>query len=174
MLQPAYLYKDELYKYKCKFALDERYKYFDCSSSMSFTIDTDDSSWNKIQLVSIDKDNNPVGYFQANIDRAAYNVSSLKIANLTPTANFTFAKDLQQFFLDLFNKYNFNKINFVVVIGNPAEAMYDKLVSNYGGRVVGVYKNDQKLWDGQIYDLKAYEILKEEFCIFGYKDKIIN
>jgi len=170
MLQPAYLYKEKIYKYKCNFALDERYKYFDCSSSMSFNIDIEDNSWNKIQLVSLDKNNNPIGYFQASIDRSAYNVSSLKIANLTPKANFTFAKDLEQFFLDLFNKYNFNKINFTVVIGNPAETMYDKLVKHYGGRVVGIYKNDQKLWDGKIYDIKAYEILKEDFNIFGYKE----
>jgi hypothetical protein len=163
MLQPAYLYKDDLFKYKCKLALDERYKYYEFDSSISFNITTDDSSWFKIQLVSVDQNNNLIGYFSAGINRHTYHVDSLGIINFTPKTNLIFAKDLKQFFLDLFNKYNFNKINFMVVIGNPAEQMYDKLVSNYGGRIVGIRKNDTKLWDGKLYDVKLYEILKEDF-----------
>jgi RimJ/RimL family protein N-acetyltransferase len=67
------------------------------------------------------------------------------------------------FITDLFNKNGFNKINFCVAIGNPAEKMYDKIVRKYGGKIVGIFKNDVRLWDGKIYDTKHYEILKEEF-----------
>jgi hypothetical protein len=163
MLQPAYLYKDELYKYKSKLAFNERYKFYAGGSSFCFDIKPDDSSWNRIQLVSINKNNELIGYFSADINRSVYFIDSLEIINFTPKTNLIFAQDLKQFFLDLFNKYNYNKINFNVIVGNPAEKIYDKLVKNYGGRIVGIFKNDTRLWDGKIYDRKFYEILKEEF-----------
>jgi hypothetical protein len=169
MLQPAYLYKDILYKYKSKIAFDERYKFYEYDTYVDYDIITDRNSWECIQLVSVDNNDNIIGYFKADINRHVYYVCGLAIINFTPKTNLIFAKDLKQFFLDLFNKYNFNKITFRVVIGNPIEKMYDKLVSNYGGRIVGIYKNNTKLWDGKIYDVKLYEIMKEDFCIFKYK-----
>jgi hypothetical protein len=163
MLQPAYLYKDDLYKYKSKVALDERYKYWEYDTEIMFEIKVDNSSWNIHQLVSVDKDNNLIGYFAANVNRQVYYINSLSVINFTSKSNYIFANDLKQFFLDLFNKYNYNKVTFNVVVGNPVEQMYDRLVNNYGGRIVGYYKNHTKLWDGKLYDVKLYEILKENF-----------
>ena len=64
---------------------------------------------------------------------------------------------------DIFEKFNFNKMNFGVVIGNPVEKSYDRLVERYGGRIVGIKERETKLFDNQYYDVKEYEILKENY-----------
>ena len=50
-----------------------------------------------------------------------------------------------------------------MVIGNPIEKSYDKMVKKYGGRIIGTYKEDVKLIDGEYYDKKLYEILSSEY-----------
>ena len=37
------------------------------------------------------------------------------------------------------------------------------MIENYGGRIVGVYKENIKLIDGLYYDVKLYEILASEY-----------
>jgi hypothetical protein len=162
ILQAAYLFKDELDKCRAKLGFDDRYKYYEYGYA-EYTIKPEDNSWNAIELVSVDRDNNIVGYFKANICRTANFVSSLTIINFNETPNFTFGNDLKQFFLDLFYKFNFNKISFKVVVGNPAKNMYDRFIDKYGGRSLGIMREEVKLWDGQLYDVKIYEILKREF-----------
>ena len=50
-----------------------------------------------------------------------------------------------------------------MIIGNPIEKSYDKMINKYGGRIVGIYKEDVKLIDGEYYDKKLYEILASEY-----------
>ena len=64
---------------------------------------------------------------------------------------------------DIFVKFNFNKINFDVIVGNPAEAMYDKFIKMCKGRIVGTLKKHIKLMDGWIYDTKIYEITRDNW-----------
>lgn len=47
---------------------------------------------------------------------------------------------------------------FRVVIGNHIEKMYDKYIEKYGGRIIGVRKDEVRLIDG-----KLYEITKDEY-----------
>ena len=49
-----------------------------------------------------------------------------------------------------------------MVIGNPVESQYDRMVKKYNGRIVGIKRNEVMI-NGNLYDLKLYEILKEEF-----------
>lgn len=97
----------------------------------------------------------------ANISRDDNSISGLSIINFE-NKNLTYSKDLRQFLLDLFIKYKFRKVNFVVVIGNLIEKMYDKYIEKYGGRIVGIYKDHIKLQDGNLYDQKLYEIFPNE------------
>ena len=65
--------------------------------------------------------------------------------------------------IDIFEKYNFRKLSFYVVVGNPIEKSYDKMCERYGGRIVGVKRKNTRLIDGKYYDEKLYEILKEDY-----------
>ena len=60
-------------------------------------------------------------------------------------------------------KYNFRKLNFYVIAGNPAEKAYDKMIKRYGGRVVGYRRKNTRLFDGKYYDEKLYEVMREDY-----------
>lgn len=79
-----------------------------------------------------------------------------------------FGMDLGQTLMDIFEKFKFRKLRFSVIVGNPIEKSYDKMVSKYGGRIVGTYYKEQKLIDGEIYDQKLYEILREDYMEAKY------
>jgi len=100
--------------------------------------------------------------------RSSDKVSSLGIINFYDK-NLTFSRDLYKFLKDLFEKYNFRKIEFNVVIGNPIEKMYDKYIDKYGGSIVGIRKESTRLQDGKYYDVKIYEIFRENYL--GLKNK---
>lgn len=99
---------------------------------------------------------------RADIDRNIDSVSSLHLINFYDT-NITFSRDMYKFLIQLFKEFKFRKINFCVVIGNPIEKMYDKYINKYGGRIIGIKKEQVKLHDGEICDLKLYEIFKRDF-----------
>lgn len=75
----------------------------------------------------------------------------------------TFGRDLGQALTDIFEKFRFNKLKFSVVIGNPIEKSYDRMIQRYGGRIVGIFRQDTRLIDGNLYDVKDYEILRSEY-----------
>ena len=96
------------------------------------------------------------------MDRSNNNVHDLSIINFTDNKT-AFGIDLGQALKDIFEKYKFRKINFYVVVGNPIEKSYDKMIKKYGGRIIGTKKEDAKLIDGEYYDTKLYEILSTEY-----------
>jgi hypothetical protein len=163
MLKVASLYKEQLDKICQEIAFDERFKFYinDMGPGMNFEIKT---AWQELQFVSVNKDDTVIGIFEASIVRQSNIVNSFRTANFTGKPNSIYSQDLQQFFIDLFMKFNLSKVIWYVHVGNPAELIYDKFINHHGGRVVGVFKEDSRLWDGRLYDLKAYEILKREFC----------
>ena len=55
------------------------------------------------------------------------------------------------------------KLNFSVVVGNPIEKSYDKLIKRYGGRIVGTREKETTLVDGNLYDVKMYELFREDY-----------
>jgi len=162
MLRPAYIYQSKLQEEYNKTIFNDKYKYYNFVNYWDYIIKLTESSWNDIEMVSIDKDDNVLGFFRANISRESDKIQSLGIINFYDK-NFVFSRDLYQFLVDLFDKYNFRKIEWTVVVGNPAEHMYDKVINKYGGRIVGIKEKGTKLIDGLYYDVKLYEIFKEDF-----------
>ncbi len=75
----------------------------------------------------------------------------------------TFGIDAGNAIKDIFEKYHLRKIFFSVVVGNPIEKSYDKMIERYGGRICGYYREHTKLIDGRFYDEKQYEILEKDY-----------
>ena len=113
----------------------------------------------------------PIGYISYSIARADNSVHSLNIINFSEN-KVTFGMDLRRALRDIFEKYRFRKLSFTVVVGNPIESSYDKLIERYGGRIVGISKVDVKLIDGKYYDRKLYEILAEDY--FSAEKEVLN
>ena len=160
MLEPAIKYRDQLENVQYDTWFNDKYKYWNSDVFYgSMQIDTD--TWSRHQFVSV---NNGVviGYIEYSISRTSNSVSSLSIMNFSDN-KIVFGKDLIQALEDIFEKYKFRKINFSVIIGNPIEKSYDRMIKKYGGRIVGIYKDDAILIDGKCYDRKLYEILASEY-----------
>jgi len=160
MLKLAKPYEDQINKAKIHvIENEEKYKFFNCSTYWDNQIfEIPDSDWNSFVRISVG-DDKVLGYFKANIVRDTYDVSSMVIVNFNlKKISFTFIRDLEAFVNYLLEYKKFRKIAFSVVVGNPAERLYDKFIEKYNGRIVGVRKNDVKLVDGKYYDLKLYEV----------------
>jgi len=166
MLKPAFAYKEKLQQKYNEIIFRNKYMFYNCDAYWSYEFKLNSDSWNSIEMVSVDSQGNVIGFMKANVDRSAEKVSSLGVVNFH-NANAVFAKDLRQFVLDLLFKFNFRKIEWTVVIGNPAEKLYDRVIAKYGGSVTGVHRETVKLQDGKYYDMKGYEVFRSDFKIQG-------
>lgn len=162
MLDLAIRHKDKLLDKFASTFFDPKYMYYYNGDGYCSTPDIATDTYNIHQFVSLDKDGNIIGYLKYKIDhnvRAAYGFAAMNF-----TDNIViFSKDLKQVLIDIFLKFNLNKLDFNVTCGNPIEKSYDKIVARYGGRVLGIYKDDTITQDGVIHDSKAYEIMRSEF-----------
>lgn len=161
MLKPAILYADELKNKLRETWYIDKYKYYNYSSYFC-DIEVAKDTWQYQQFVSVDKDNNVLGYISYQIGRQANFVDEFGIIAFVDNS-ITFGKDLHQVILDMFFKFNFHKLSFQVVVGNPIERYYDKFVNKYRGRIVGIKYDECKLYDNNLYDIKLYEIMKSNF-----------
>lgn len=160
LLEPAIKYKDQLEKLQYNVWFDDKYKYWNADVYYS-SMEIENNTWNKHQFVSVLNDE-VIGYIAYNVSRSDNTVHALSILNFTDNKA-TFGMDLGRAVRDIFEKFKFRKLNFTVVIGNPIEDTYDRLIEKYGGRIVGVHKEDVKLVDGLYYDRKLYEITSREY-----------
>ena len=160
MLEPAIKYKEQLEKIQYNIWFEDKYKYWNCDVYYH-TLQIDTDTWNKHQFVSV-KDGEVIGDIAYSVARSDNSAHSLSIINFSDNKT-TFGIDLGKALKDIFERYKFRKLNFTVVVGNPIEKSYDKMIKKYGGRIVGTYKADVKLIDGEYYDKKLYEILAEEY-----------
>lgn len=167
MLELALNHIDELKRKFHNTWFDEKYMFYH-EESFFDDIKISDDTWDKHQFVSLDKDGEIVGFIGYEINRQTYSCHSLNIINFSDKKA-VFGMDLGQALVDIFERFNFRKLTFSVIVGNPIEASYDKMVDKYGGRVVGIFKEDTKLMDGNLYDEKFYEIMSEDY--FRSKEK---
>lgn len=162
MLVPAIKHKDELQSIYHDLWFDERYMYWNGGPTY-YSLEIDDNTDKYHQFASVDKDGNLLGYLSYSINRLHNDVDSVSIINFSDKPNIAFSRDIGQGFIDIFERYKFRKVSFYVVVGNPIEKSYDKLMKKYNGRIVGIQKKHVKLIDGEFYDSKLYEILREDY-----------
>lgn len=163
MLKSAYAYEEKLQKAYKTIIDDPHYMFWNYSNYWHKEITLSDNTYNDMSFVSINNGDNVIGYLSATIDRNINAITSLSIMNFTKKLDIIFSKDLYSFLDSLFTFYNFDKIHFHVVVGNPAEVMYDKYIKKYNGNIIGIFKKDTKLQDGKLYDVKHYEIFKDDY-----------
>lgn len=161
MLDIAQKYENKLKILFANIVFDMQFKFF-IGSSYRDEYKASDSTWNKHEFVSIYKDK-IIGYLKYRIDRDSNVANGMQIINFTNKPNIIFAKDLKQFLIDIFEKYQFRKLRYACYVGNPIEESYDKMTLKHGGRIVGIQKENDKLLDGNYYDCKLYEILRKDF-----------
>ena len=163
MLDIAIKYKDQLNSKIKDIYFNDKYKYW-FADNYCYVNDINDDTWNKNDFVSVNSSGEVLGFFSYKICRQANYAHNFKAINLSnKDSNLIFSMDFRKCLRDIFEKFNFNKLNFMVVVGNPIEKAYDKMIKKHGGRIVGYYKDDCVLWDNKYYDIKIYEIMRSDY-----------
>ena len=160
MLKPAILYADQIPKLYQSLWFNDKYKYYNYNSHW-YTFTVEDKTFDGHEFVSVDASGQIIGYIHYFIDRCTLNCMRFGAINFTD--NPLFGKDVLQVVKDIFERFNFHKLSFGMVVGNPIENTYDRLVEKYGGRVVCIEKEETKLDDNKYYDVKRYEILRDDY-----------
>lgn len=161
MLKPAQLYKEELQKKNYETWYDQRYMYYN-SDIGAYDIQLADNNCEKHQFVSVDKDNNVIGYISYKIDWRALNADNFGIISYG-IGNVEFAKDCYQVVCDLFEKYHVNRVGWFAYVDNPAVRGYRNFIKKHGGRECAYLRQVAKLIDGKLHDAVEFEVLAEEF-----------
>lgn len=165
MLKAAQLYSEQLKIKFLEIAYDKKYMFY--NSGWSEEYKPSDDNWGQHEFVSL-VGNEVIGYIKYDINQRSNNITNMRIINFSDN-KIAFSKDVLKVIKDIFFKYKYNKINFGVFIGNPAEKIYNKFIKKYGGKVIGTYKEETKLLDGNFYDLKVYEVFKWEYFFKFHK-----
>lgn len=163
MIDLAVKYEEKLQELFSNIAFDEKYMFFnDCSYRDKYK--ASESTWNKHEFVSLDSNNNIIGYIKYGIDRDSLIANSLQIVNFSDN-KVVFGRDVMKCLEEVFTKFKFRKLKYSVIVGNPIEKTYDRLTEKYGGRIIGVSLKEDKLIDGNYYDHKSYEIFRDEYLL---------
>jgi len=155
ILKPAQNYSVFIKAKLFEIAHDPFYMYAECGYSEEYKPMTD--TWQGHEFVSVDDNDNILGYISYSINQRTNSVTRFYIVGFAKSV--LFAKDLCQVVDNIFFKYHFNRMDFKVVKGNPVEKAYDKFIAKHGGRIVGIEKQVVRTLDGVLRDSKIYEIL---------------
>lgn len=161
MLDLAMKYDSKLKELFSKVVFDEKYMFYNGQSWFK-EYEVKKSTWDRHEFVSLDSNNNIIGFISYGVDRNSYNTHGFGAINFSDNI-ITFGKDVFTCFDEIFTKFKFRKCSYFVYIGNPIEKTYDKLTLKYGGRIIGTALKADRLMDGNYYDEKSYEIFREDY-----------
>ncbi len=139
--------------------------YFGSPWRWPFRIEDNGNALSRRDFVSLDKNGRLLGYIGYSID------SDVKLASSFGAINFsadkmTFGRDLRTVIDDVFRKFGMETLEFNVIIGNPAEQSYDRIVHRIGGRILCIRHARARNLAGDICDDKVYEITRAEYLRF--------
>ena len=161
MLRAAQLYKEELEKKNIESWYKPENIYYHGGTG-EYMINIPDNNADSHCFVSVDKDDNVIGYISYNVDWSAMSADNWGIISFDK-GNLIFAKDLYQAICDCFEIYRLNRISWFCYADNPAIRGYRNFIKKHGGRECGYYRQYIKLKDGKLHDSVSFEILAEEF-----------
>lgn len=168
MLDLAYRHIQPLQERYQEALFKDRYRFFWTYPDIKYYIPVYDNLGDMLQFVSLDSGGRIIGYFGCCINRDTRSASDLEMISFEGK-NAEFTADLYAFLDRVFRQFGVERMYWSVVIGNPSEVLYDRLVNTYGGRIVGTFTNHVRLYDGNLYDVKFYEIYKDK--IYAGLDK---
>ena len=160
MLDLAVNHIDGLNKLFRECALDPKYKYFYTDGYAQLTYEPKKDTWNRMDFVHIDEDSNVKGYIKVVISRPYPKVT---LGMMSKGTGLEFLGDVKEVITKLFKEHGTPRIEWAVLIGNPAEKLYDRFVDRNNGRIVGTHTKYDITMDGEICDVKDYEIIREDY-----------
>ncbi len=170
MLAPAQLYEDKLREESIKAWYRPENIYWSGGTGDE-VIDLPEDNHDRHCFVSVDKDDNVIGYIGYSIDWVAMSADGLCIISYRKNS-VEFARDVYEAVYNLFHAYHMNRVAWYAWADNPAVRGYRRFVRKYGGRECGIQRQVARLQDGRLHDSISFEILASEFR--GNKDARIS
>lgn len=161
MLKAAQLYTEKLQEENIKSWYKPENIFWE-GGTWSSQIDIEENNYNRHQFVSVDKNENIIGYITYNVDWAAMSADRFGIISFRK-GNVEFAKDVYKVICNLFEVYHMNRISWFAFTDNPAIKSYRNFIKKHGGRECAYYRQIAKLQDGKLHDSVVFEILANEF-----------
>ncbi len=162
MLDLAYLNIGTLKQLYMQYIKKNENKYYLIDFFSNYDIQIDPNDWNRIQYVSKDFNGNIIAYFEARINRGFNIINDLEILKFIEYPNIIWIHDFIRFLKVLLLEKNFRKVVFYAIIDNPSFTKCELYLLKYKlVKEVGVMKNHCILNDGKIYDMKIFEIERD-------------
>lgn len=161
MIKAAQLYRDKLEQKQIESWYDLRNIYYSGWTGNQ-TTELPSDNYDSHHFVSVDKDDNVIGYISYNIDWVAMSANDFGIISFNK-GNLEFVKDLYEVICNIFGKYHMNRMSWWCFVDNPAINGYRNFIKKHGGRECGYRRQVAKLQDGKLHDSVEFEILAEEF-----------
>lgn len=167
MLKPAQLYVGKLQEENLKSWYKPENIYWhggtgDCQ------IELPDNNYVSHCFVSVDKDDNVIGYISYAVDWSAMSADRFGIISYRKNS-LEFAKDVYNVVCDLFEVYHMNRISWGAYADNHAVRGYRNFIRKHGGRECAYHRQAARLQDGKLHDSVEFEILAAEFVKRGDK-----
>lgn len=135
-----------------------RFRWYQITSSAPHLLDLDTSDWARIERASVSGAGETLtihGFMSASIDRECNTVSQMGAFSIREKSP-TYLRDLLRFIEHL--QCRFDLVRWGVVIGNPAERIWEAAAKRLGGGPVGVFRRYALLSTGEAADMRWYEI----------------
>ena len=157
MLKPAQLYEDELQRKNTESWYKPENIFWNggCGDS---NISLPKHNYDTHCFVSVDKNNEIIGYISYDVDWSAMSADKFGIISYDK-GNLEFVKDLYQAICNLFEVYHMNRISWYCYADNPAIRGYRNFIKKYGGRECGYQRQIARLQDGKLHDSVQFEIM---------------
>lgn len=161
MLQPAQLYKEKLQEENIKSWYDQRNKY-ESGCPGFWEIEFLNNNYDAHQFVSVDKEDNVIGYIAYDIDWVTMSTKNFGIISYKK-GSLDFIEDVYIAICNLFEVYHMNRITWTCFADNPAIRGYRNFIKKHGGKECGYQRECVLLQDGLLHDSVTFEILAREF-----------
>ena len=159
MLKPAYLYttKEELNKLINR--NDKTYLTYSSYDRFEIVEYLDNDEWNNFQYISVDKDDNVLGFYEFSRNQIANRINSCFFVHFKNEEYYdekVAKNDFKEIFSRVAHNPQINIIYFTAICDNPAnERMYKYLLDAWNGKRF-VLPKYARLKDGKIYDVYQY------------------
>lgn len=168
MLKPLQNYQAEANRKLTDTWYDFRYMYFGGGTGYYSMEVGDNNRWSH-DFASVDpKTDEVVGIIRYRTDWEAMSATNFGMCSFD-FGNLIFARDLHQCVKDIFEKYRFNRMEWVCFIDNPIFTTYKRFIEKYGGRIVGIRKECSKLQDGKLHDDAIFELMRSSYVMSKVK-----
>lgn len=161
MLKEARSYEEEVQRKHIE-SWDKPDSIYFCTVANSSLPIYDENCCDARSLVSVDENDNVIGYIHYDLDLETKAASNFAIISFN-RGDCKFFTDVHKAVCDIFEKYKLNRLTWFCYTENRAKYLYRRYIKEHGGKEYTKPGEADKLQDGKLHDRINFEIMVDEF-----------